>query len=295
MDLEEDQTWDSLRHNERVPNGANSGMQAKGNHVQECWLKFGRKYGEVGRRAERREKRGWWFGKTRTTIAPHSAKKTGLVLNRIRGTKLQLRMIEQQVPNVREEKNNLETCKQLTWAEEWMDYGTTVRALSEALVWKRQNHAIQYCTQWEHRAGFWWAIMRNGEQPPMQAIPGLFAVADVLMHLLFRRVKNTRYTTARSDSTEGGNYEELRTRQNYVIRYRTEWQQHRCVKITRYDTAHSGSIEGGGDCEELRVTANYEIGLAHLKFRVKSSQTELKFGGNSSSALMQAKPAGHPG
>ncbi|KAJ7440469.1 hypothetical protein B0H11DRAFT_1933637 [Mycena galericulata] len=73
-------------------------------------------------------------------------------------------------------------------------------------VQTREKHAIQYCMQWEHWGRFWQEIMRNGEQP-----------------LMSKRVKNTRYNTARSGSTEGvgalrevlgGNYEERRAAAN---------------------------------------------------------------------------------
>ncbi|KAJ7477942.1 hypothetical protein B0H11DRAFT_1916798 [Mycena galericulata] len=138
-------------------------------------------------------------------------------------------------------------------------------------VQTREKHAIQYCMQWEHWGRFWQEIMRNGEQP-----------------LMSKRVKNTRYNTARSGSTEGGfglctsrsrdtiphtvralrggimrNGEQPLMRApprlfkaaDVLIHLLYPMRTSGHVKKTRYNIAHSGSTEGG-NYEELRVTTN---------------------------------------
>ncbi|KAJ7469952.1 hypothetical protein B0H11DRAFT_1920281 [Mycena galericulata] len=123
--------------------------------------------------------------------------------------------------------------------------------------------------------------MRNGKQP-----------------LMYKRVKNTRYDTARSGSTEGGisacktrdtilhavgalrevlvgNYEERRAVAN--ASYLRALSMH--VKITRYDTAHSESTEGG-NYEEQRVTANTRYNIAHSGSTEGGNYEELRVTAN---------------
>ncbi|KAJ7508884.1 hypothetical protein B0H11DRAFT_1901665 [Mycena galericulata] len=117
--------------------------------------------------------------------------------------------------------------------------GGFVGALREVLVGNyeerratanmRENRVIWYSTQWEHHAGFWREIMRNGK---------------------YRRVKIASYGTPRNGSTaQGFGLDACKSRDTIL----NSGSGH--LKNTRYNTAHSGSTEGG-NYEELRVTAN---------------------------------------